>query len=51
MRIVDADALIKNLEDIDLYKEDKVGKYGVLKAILIVEKMAYEISDDGEEEE
>ena len=36
MRLIDADALIESLEDIDLYREDKVGKLGVLKSMLEV---------------
>lgn len=40
MRIIDADALIERLEEIDLYKEDMIGKIGVLESILAVEKLA-----------
>ena len=39
-RMIDADEMIKMLENIDMYKEDKVGKLGVLKSILIVQEMA-----------
>lgn len=41
-RMINADELIERLENIDLYKEDKIGKLGVLKALLVVEEMLKE---------
>lgn len=38
--MIDAYELIERLEQIDLYKEDMIGKLGVVKAILVAEEMA-----------
>lgn len=41
-RMINADELIERLKNIDLYKEDKIGKLGIAKSILVVEEMLKE---------